>query len=56
MPSALCGAFFFAALFTAGVQYGLGALMGTSVSALTAYVPKVDGNRIVKGLEGFNGY
>jgi urea transporter len=52
MPSALCGAFFFAALFTAGWQYGLSALPGTSVSTLTAYVLKVDGNRIVIGLEG----
>ena len=55
MPSALCGAFFFAALFTAGWQYGLSALLGTSVSTLTAYVLKVDANRIVMGLEGFNG-
>jgi urea transporter len=55
MPSALCGAFFFAALFTAGWEYGLGALLGASVSTLTAYIMKVDGKRIVAGLEGFNG-
>lgn len=55
MPSALCGAFFFAALFTAGWEYGLGALLGTSVCTLTAYVLQVDRDRIVRGLEGFNG-
>ena len=30
MPSALCGAFFFGALFAAGWQYGLSALLGTA--------------------------
>jgi urea transporter len=55
MPSAFCGAFFFAALFTAGWQYALGGLLGAAVSTLTAYVFKVDHARIAMGLEGFNG-
>lgn len=55
MPSALCGVFFAAALFAAGWQYGLFALIGTAVATLTAEVWGVDRTRIVAGLEGFNG-
>lgn len=55
MPGAWCGAIFAVALFTAGWQYGVFALIGTAVSTLTAVVWGVDRTRVVTGLEGFNG-
>lgn len=55
MPSAWCGLFFAAALFAAGWQYGLFALLGAAVATLTAIVWGVDRTRIEAGLEGFNG-
>ncbi|MDG3010047.1 urea transporter [Rhodococcus sp. D2-41] len=55
MQSAWCGLFFAAALFASGWKYGLFALIGTAVSTLTALVWQVDGDRVLAGLEGFNG-
>lgn len=55
MPSAICGVFFAAALFAAGWQYGVFALVGTAVATVTAEIWGVDRTRIVAGLEGFNG-
>lgn len=55
MQSAWGGLFFAAALFASGWRYGLFALIGTAVSTLTALVWRVDRDRVMAGLEGFNG-
>ncbi|WP_344562587.1 urea transporter [Streptomyces axinellae] len=55
MPNAACGVFFVAALFAAGWQYGLYALVGTVVGTAAAYALGVERERIGAGLEGFNG-
>ncbi|HEY7816204.1 MAG TPA: urea transporter [Nakamurella sp.] len=55
MPTVWCGVFFAGALFAAGWQYGVFALVGTAVSTLAAVLWGVDRTRITAGLEGFNG-
>ncbi|MFG3255727.1 urea transporter [Streptomyces sp. NPDC048172] len=55
MPNAACGAFFVAALFASGWQYGLYGIVGTAVGTAVAHGLGVDRERIGAGLEGFNG-
>ncbi|MEV8523647.1 urea transporter [Streptomyces sp. NPDC052000] len=54
MPSAVTGAIFTLALFTAGWQYGLYGLIGTAIGTGTAQLLGVEGGRVSAGLEGFN--
>nr|WP_202446929.1 urea transporter [Streptomyces sp. SID5468] len=54
LPSAVTGAFFSAALFTAGWVPGLYALLGTAVGTATARALGVGRDRLDAGLEGFN--
>ncbi|MFJ9409910.1 urea transporter [Streptomyces sp. NPDC101393] len=54
LPSALTGAVFSVALFTAGWAYGLYGLAGTAVGTATARLLGVDRDRVTAGLEGFN--
>ncbi|MEV5557880.1 urea transporter [Nonomuraea wenchangensis] len=46
---------FIVALFAGGWQFGVFGLLGTVVATLTAWVLGVSGDRVMGGLEGFNG-
>ncbi|MEU6994341.1 urea transporter [Streptomyces sp. NPDC046465] len=54
LPGMAAGAFFCAALFAAGWEYGLYGLAGTAVGTATAQLLGVDRGRVSAGLEGFN--
>lgn len=54
-PSIWTGLIFIIALFVGGWQFGAFALLGVVTATVTAYLMGVDRNRVLMGLEGFNG-
>jgi urea transporter len=54
-PSVWTGLIFIIALFVGGWQFGAFALLGVVTATVTAYLMGVDRNRVLMGLEGFNG-
>ncbi|NEA23651.1 urea transporter [Actinomadura bangladeshensis] len=54
-PSVWTGLIFIVALFVGGWQFGAFALLGVVTATVTAYLMGADRNRVLMGLEGFNG-